>query len=45
MLRPENQQTLLADISQKTGRDIFRVKTLEIDFKKGTAQLEIFYKE
>lgn len=45
MLRPENQQNLLADVSQRTGRDIFRVKTLEIDFKKGTAQLEIFYKE
>lgn len=45
MLRPENHQKLLAEMSQKTGRNIFKVKINEIDFKKGIANLEIYYKE
>jgi hypothetical protein len=44
MLRPENEQKLLDEISLKTGRHIFRVKILEIDFKKSVAELDIYYK-
>jgi hypothetical protein len=44
MLRPENEKKLLEEISQKTGRTIFRTKILEIDFKKGVAELDIYYK-
>lgn len=45
MLRPENQQKLLEEMSKKTGRSIFKVKILEMDFKKEIAHLEIYYKE
>jgi hypothetical protein len=45
MLRPENESDLLAEISFKTGRNIFKVKILELDFKKGVAQLDIYFKE
>jgi hypothetical protein len=45
MLRPENQQKLLQEMSQKTGRNIFKVKIIEMDFKKDIAHLEIYYKE
>jgi hypothetical protein len=45
MLRPENQQKLLEEMSNKTGRSIFKIKILEMDFKKEIAHLEIYYKE
>ena len=45
MLRPENQNKLIEEMSQKTGRNIFKVKILEMNFKKGIAHLDIYYKE
>jgi hypothetical protein len=44
MLRPENQQKLVVELSQKTGRNIIQVKIIEMDFKKEIAHLEIYYK-
>jgi predicted MFS family arabinose efflux permease len=45
LLLPENKSKLLADVSAKTGRDIIKVKIRKIDFKKETAELDIFFKE
>jgi hypothetical protein len=45
LLRPENKQQLLKDISALSGRDIFKVKILKIDYKKKSAQLDIFFKD
>jgi predicted MFS family arabinose efflux permease len=45
LLLPENKDKLLADVSSKTGRDIIKVKIRKIDFKKDTAELDIFFKD
>jgi hypothetical protein len=44
LLRPENQQKLLEEISARSGRNILRVKILKVDYKKETADLDIFFK-
>lgn len=45
LLRPEKRHELLKDISELSGRKILKVKILRIDYKKGRAQLDIFFKE
>ena len=45
LLKPEKEQKLLKDISVMTGKDIFRIKVQRVDYKRGVAFLEIFYKE
>jgi hypothetical protein len=45
LLKPENQQKLMKDISSRTGRKILRINVENIDFKKDTADLDIFFKE
>jgi uncharacterized membrane protein len=45
LLRPENRTALLKDISTLTGRNILKIKILKIDYKKKSAQLDIFFKE
>lgn len=45
LLKPEKEQKLLKDIALMTGKDIFRIKVQRVDYKRGTAVLEIFYKD
>lgn len=45
MLVPAKKEELLKDISARTGRSIIKVKIIKIDFKKGVADLDIFFKE
>jgi hypothetical protein len=45
LLKPENQQKLMKDISSRTGRRILRISVEKIDFKRDTADLDIFFKE
>jgi hypothetical protein len=45
LLRTEKRAALLKDISDLTGRNIFKVKILKIDYKKRSAQLDIFFKD
>jgi len=44
LLKPGNRQKLLKDLSFRKGQIIFRIKILKVDFKRETAELEIFYK-
>jgi hypothetical protein len=43
MLKPENKQKLLQEVSDLTGEKIFKVKILKVDYKKGEASLEVYY--
>jgi hypothetical protein len=45
LLRPEKRIELLKDISELTGRNILRVRITKIDYKKESADLDIFFKE
>ena len=45
LLRPENEPKLLEEISARSGRKILRVKNLKVDYKKESADLDIFFKE
>jgi len=45
LLRPENQNKLLKDISARSGRTILRISIQKIDYKKDVAELEIYFKE
>jgi hypothetical protein len=44
MLKPDNKQKLLQEISDMTGENVVRAKILKVDYKKGESSLEIFYK-
>ena len=44
MLKPNNEKDLLKDISERTGKDILKIKICRINFKKKFAVLDIFYK-
>jgi hypothetical protein len=44
LLKPDKEQKLLKEISAMTGQNIFRVKVQRVDYKRGVAMLEIFYK-
>jgi hypothetical protein len=45
LLRPENELKLLEEISARSGRKVLRVKICKVDYKKETADLDIFFKE
>jgi hypothetical protein len=45
LLKPENQSKLQKDISSRTGREILRINIEKIDYKKDTADLDIYFKE
>jgi hypothetical protein len=45
LLRPENQNKLLKDISARTGRTILRISVQKIDYKRDVAELDIYFKE
>jgi hypothetical protein len=43
MIRPENQEKLIADLRTRTGLNIHRVSVNRIDFLKDTAVIKIYY--
>jgi hypothetical protein len=45
LLKPGRGNKLLKDLSDRTGRDILRIKIQKIDYKRETAELDIFFKE
>lgn len=44
-LKPDNKEKLMADLSQITGKHILRIKIQKIDYKRGAADLEIYYRD
>ncbi len=45
MIRPENEDRLIADLKTRTGLDIHRVAIGKIDFLKDTALIRVYYSE
>lgn len=45
LLKPDRQKELLEDLSLLTGKNVQKVVISEVDYKKKTAQIEIFYKD
>jgi hypothetical protein len=45
LLKPGNVHKLIKDISGKTGLNVIKVKIRNIDFKRQTAELEVYFKE
>lgn len=45
MIKPENNEALLADLRERTGLDIFKFSIGKIDFLKDVAEIKIYYKE
>jgi hypothetical protein len=45
LLKPENQDKLIKDVSERTGRTIIRISIEKIDYKKNIADLDIYFKE
>lgn len=43
MLKPDNKKELLASVSEITGLDIKKVRIRRVNYKEGTAVLEVFY--
>jgi hypothetical protein len=44
-IKPKNNEVLIADLEDRTGLKIEKLKIGEVDFLKDTAQITIFYKE
>ena len=44
LLKPEKNQKLLKDISERSGKEILRIEIRRIDYEKGVALLDVFYK-
>jgi hypothetical protein len=44
LLKPEREQKLYREIAIITGKNVFRVKIHRVDYKRGTAVIEVFYK-
>jgi hypothetical protein len=42
-IRPEKQDLLIADLKARTGLSISRIEIEELDLKKGSARIRIFY--
>lgn len=45
MIKPENEDALMADLRERTGLDIFKISIGKIDFLKDVAEIKIYYKE
>jgi hypothetical protein len=45
LLKPENQNKLMKDVSGRTGRVILRISVQKIDYKRGIAELDIYFRE
>lgn len=44
LLRPENHSKLIEEISEKSGRNVLKVRISKVDYKNKTAELNIFFK-
>ncbi len=44
-LKPDNKEKLMADLSQITGKHILRIKIQKIDYKRITADIEVYYRD
>jgi hypothetical protein len=44
-LRPEKKNKLLKDVCELTGKEVYRVKILKIDYKKKKALLDIYCRD
>ena len=44
-VEPEKKEKLLKDISERTGREILKIKINRINFKKKRAFLDIYFKD
>ncbi len=44
LLRPEKEQKLYRELASLTGKDVFKVKVHRVDYKRGIAMIEIFYR-
>ncbi|HLP73744.1 MAG TPA: DUF4956 domain-containing protein [Bacteroidales bacterium] len=45
LLKPDRHKELLDDLSLLTGKKVCRVNVSEVDYKKKTAEIEIFYRD
>lgn len=45
LLLPEKKSKLLKDISEITGKEVFKVKIVRVDYKRKIARLEISYRD
>jgi hypothetical protein len=45
LLKTANKQVLIKDICDITGKEILRYRIKKVDYKKGVAELEIFYRD
>jgi hypothetical protein len=45
LLKPENQDKLIKDVSTRTGRTILRISVTKIDYKKDVADLDVYFRE
>jgi hypothetical protein len=45
LLRPEKYSELVADVATLTGKQILKVKILKVNYKKNSAQLEVYYRD
>ncbi|MDR0713283.1 MAG: DUF4956 domain-containing protein [Bacteroidales bacterium] len=44
LIKPENRDALMADLSNRTGLDIIKVEVGHVDFLRDTAYLKVYYK-
>ena len=44
LLKPDKEQKLIKELSQMTGKNVFKIKVQRIDYKRSVSVLEIFYK-
>lgn len=45
LLKPERRKELLDDLSLLTGKKIINVRLLEVDYKKKSAELDVYYRD
>lgn len=45
LLKPEKKEKLLKDVSERTGKEILRIKIRRINYKRKVALLDIYYKD
>jgi hypothetical protein len=45
LLKPEKKEKFLKDVSERTGREVLRVKIRRINYKRKRAFLEVYFKD
>jgi hypothetical protein len=43
LIKPDQRQALLQDLSQRTGLQIHNMQVIKIDFQRAVAQIKVFY--